>query len=102
MASVFTPRASDDYREQHLDCTVQPGVELGRWMEHRLGGPEWQGATGAEISVRALDVALTIGAIGPVGSVLAAATGQQAGQDQGNPPAPLPPPGKKAKRGATT
>jgi len=101
-ASVFTPRAADGYREQHLDCTVQPGVELGQWMEHRLSGPEWQGATGAEISVRALDVALTIGAIGPVGSVLAAATGQQAGQDQGNLPAPLPPLGKKAKRGATT
>ena len=101
-AFVFTPHASADYREQHLNCLLQPGVELGQWMEHRLSGPEWQGATGAEISVRALDVALTIGLIGPAESVVAADTVRQASEDQSSMPAPIPPLGKKAKRGATT
>jgi AAA ATPase domain len=62
-AFVFSPQRGGDYREQNLTCRPQPGVELGHWLEHRLSGPEWQGATEVEISVRALDVALTIGVI---------------------------------------
>ncbi|WP_424950472.1 AAA family ATPase [Deinococcus sp.] len=64
-AFVFTPQRSGEYREGHLTCHLQPEVQLGQWMEHRLGGAAWQGAIGAEISVRALDVALTIGLIEP-------------------------------------
>ena len=102
-ASVFTPRPGDDYREQHLNCTVQPGVELGQWMEHRLSGPEWQGATGAEISVRALDVALTIGLIGPAESASAGALEKQKESEYQNSVfAPLPVLNKKAKRAAAT
>ena len=100
-AFVFSPRASGDYREQHLNCLLQPGVELGQWMEHRLSGPEWQGATGAEISVRALDVALTIGVIGPVEASLAEGVQKQAGERQGHMPAPSPALSKKVRRGAT-
>jgi hypothetical protein len=62
-AFVFVPQRSKDYQEQHLDYRVQPGVEVGQWMEHVLSGPAWQGATGVDISVRALDVALSIGVI---------------------------------------
>ncbi|WP_407541111.1 AAA family ATPase [Deinococcus radiomollis] len=63
-AFTFTPRQGGEYHEGHLTCKPQPGVVIGHWMEHRLGGPEWQGATGLDLSVRALDVALTIGVIG--------------------------------------
>ncbi len=65
-AFVFTPRQIAPYNEDGLQCLPQPGVIPGHWMEHRLEGLEWQGATGVEISVRALDVALTIGVIGAV------------------------------------
>ena len=100
-AFVFSPRASGDYREQHLNCLLQPGVELGQWMEHRLSGPEWQGATGAEISVRALDVALTIGVIGPVEASLSEGVQKQAGERQCHIPAPSPALSKKVRRGTT-
>ena len=62
-AFTFTPRQVGEYHEGHLTCKPQPGVVLGQWMEHSLGGPDWQGATGLDLSVRALDVALTIGVI---------------------------------------
>jgi hypothetical protein len=62
-AFTFTPRPVGQYREGHLICRPQPGVVFGQWMEHHLGGPDWQGATGLDLSVRALDVALTIGLI---------------------------------------
>ena len=93
-AFVFTPHASTDYREQHLNCLLQPGVELGQWMEHRLSGPEWQGATGAEISVRALDVALTIGMIGALNNLE-----QQTGELQADLTVQPPPSAKKNRRG---
>ncbi|WP_407569397.1 AAA family ATPase [Deinococcus altitudinis] len=62
-AFTFTPRQVGEYHEGHLTCKPQPGVVIGQWMEHHLGGPDWQGATGLDLSVRALDVALTIGVI---------------------------------------
>ena len=62
-AFVFTPRQIAPYTEGRLSCLPQPGVIPGHWMEHRLDGQEWLGATGVEISVRALDVVLTIGVI---------------------------------------
>ena len=62
-AFTFAPRQVGDYHEGHLTCKPQPGVVIGQWMEHHLGGPDWQGATGLDLSVRALDVALTIGVI---------------------------------------
>jgi AAA ATPase domain len=62
-AFVYVPQRGKDYQEQHLEYRVQPGVEVGQWMEHVLSGPEWQGATGVDISVRALDVALSIGVL---------------------------------------
>jgi len=101
-AFVFSPRASGDYREQHLNCLPQPGVKLGQWMEHRLSGPEWQGATGAEISVRALDVALTVGVIGPAESASAEAGEYKRSEYQNSVFAPLPALNKKVKRAAAT
>jgi len=62
-ASVFGLQIGEAYREHQRPHEMQPGVELGQWLEHRLGGTTWQGSTGVEISVRALDVALTIGVI---------------------------------------
>ena len=62
-AFVFTPRQIAPYSEDGLKCLPQPGVIPGHWMEHRLDSQDWLGATGVEISVRALDVALTIGVI---------------------------------------
>lgn len=63
LAFVFAPQTGNQYHEQELFHKLQPGVELGVWMEHRLSGKAWQGATAVEISIRALDVALTIGVI---------------------------------------
>jgi len=62
-AFVFAPQRDAQYQEHELLHEVQPHVELGVWMEHHLNGTAWQGATAIEISVRALDVALTIGVI---------------------------------------
>ncbi|GGJ85730.1 AAA family ATPase [Deinococcus aquiradiocola] len=63
-ATVLSPGVTHPYQEDGLRCTPQDGVDLGHWMEHQLTGPEWLGATGARLSVRALDVALSIGLIG--------------------------------------
>ncbi|ULH14498.1 hypothetical protein MF271_10685 [Deinococcus sp. KNUC1210] len=56
---LFSPRVHSDFHEGALSYLAQPGVQTGQWMTHRLSG--LQGVTGLHLSVRALDVSLSIG-----------------------------------------
>ena len=58
-AYIFSPRVCGDFREGPINYLAQPGVATGQWMTHRLTG--LQGVTGLHLSVRALDVSLSIG-----------------------------------------
>lgn len=65
-AHVLTRAATPDYLEDGVHHSVHADVTPGQWLEHRLLLPASAGSGEArtlEISVRALDVALTLGAL---------------------------------------
>ncbi|PYE55747.1 AAA family ATPase [Deinococcus yavapaiensis] len=63
-AYAWTPEHSSDYMEDGVWHRAEGGVVFGHWMEHvvRLT-PEERAAGRLELSVRAVDVSLTIGAL---------------------------------------
>lgn len=62
-AHVLTRTATPDYLEDGVHHVVHPSASLGQWTEHRLTFPANREAQILELSVRALDVALTLGAL---------------------------------------
>lgn len=63
-AHVLTRSAAPDYLEERVCHVVHADVTVGQWLEHRLTLPA-ASETGdvLELSVRALDVALTLGSL---------------------------------------
>ncbi len=62
-ARVYSPRIARSFSEGPLTYLAQPGVVVGQWMQHRIGGAALLGATALHLSVRALDVSLSIGGL---------------------------------------
>ncbi|GBF06224.1 SARP family transcriptional regulator [Deinococcus aerius] len=86
MAHVLTRTETPDYLEEEVRHAVHAGVVTEQWMEHHLTFPApAEGGAILELSVRALDLALTVGALTWQGQDLLAAVPVPALR-----PAPLP------------
>lgn len=95
LAHVLTRAATPDYLEDSVRHTVHTDVAEGQWMEHRLtfSCPPGTAPT-LELSVRALDVALTLGALSWQGRDLLPLVSGQPGWQRGerqSPPEALKP-----------
>ncbi|TDE86161.1 SARP family transcriptional regulator [Deinococcus sp. S9] len=69
-AYVLARSATPDYLEDGVRHIVHPAAGLGQWTEHRLTFPASGEEQTLELSVRALDVALTLGALSWQGQAL--------------------------------
>lgn len=99
LAHVLTRAPAPDYLEDGVRHTVHAGATEGHWMEHRVALTCRAGtAPTLELSVRALDVALTLGALSWQGrDLLPLVAGAAAGQRGETPLPPGPPPSREAR-----
>ncbi|MBB5233872.1 hypothetical protein HNQ09_001310 [Deinococcus budaensis] len=93
LAHVLTRAPTPDYLEDGVRHTVHAGATEGHWMEHRVTLTCRAGsAPTLELSVRALDVALTLGALSWQGRdllpLVSGVSGGQRGETQVPPSAP--------------